>query len=182
MLPDTQTERLCLRQLAPDDAAPIFAYRSLPKVSEYQSWPQSMEDLQEAICSMSLREFGTPGWYQIGIALLTDGRLIGDCGARFLETDSRVAEVAITIAPAFQSRGYASEALVALLNLLFLKQKIHRVYASVDPRNAASMGLMERIGLRKEAHFKQSLWFKGSWVDDVHFAILASEWSKLATG
>jgi RimJ/RimL family protein N-acetyltransferase len=52
----------------------------------------------------------------------------------------------------------------------------HRVFASVDPRNTASMALFEHLGMRPEAHFRQSLWFKGDWVDDVVFAILKSEW------
>jgi RimJ/RimL family protein N-acetyltransferase len=38
------------------------------------------------------------------------------------------------------------------------------------------MALMERIGLRKEGHFVQSLWFKDRWADDIVFAMLASEW------
>lgn len=52
----------------------------------------------------------------------------------------------------------------------------HRVYGSVDPRNTASMALLERVGLRKEAHHRQSLWFKGEWADDVIYATLADEW------
>lgn len=52
----------------------------------------------------------------------------------------------------------------------------HRVFASVDPRNTRSLALLERVGMRQEAHFRESLWFKGEWVDDVVFAILAAEW------
>jgi RimJ/RimL family protein N-acetyltransferase len=52
----------------------------------------------------------------------------------------------------------------------------HRVFASVDPRNAPSMKLLERVGMRKEAHFVRGLWFRNEWVDDVVFAILSDEW------
>jgi RimJ/RimL family protein N-acetyltransferase len=155
----------------------MFAYRSNPEVLQYQSWqPQSLEEVQSFISSMMMRELNTPGWYQLGIELRGDDVLIGDCGIHVLETDSRIVEIAITIAPDFQAKGYATEALNAILDLLFVRLNKHRVFASVDPRNLGSMALMERIGLRKEGHFVQSLWFKDCWADDVIFAMLASEW------
>lgn len=70
----------------------------------------------------------------------------------------------------------ATEALHALHNYLFAALEKHRVYASVDRGNVSSMRLLERLGMRKEAHIVKSLWFKGEWVDDVVFAILATEW------
>ena len=54
----------------------------------------------------------------------------------------------------------------------------HRVYASVDPRNKPSMALLERVGMRKEAYLRQSLFWKGEWVDDVIYALLRSEWPR----
>jgi RimJ/RimL family protein N-acetyltransferase len=175
---DVLTDRLHLRSLKPDDAEAMFAYRSNPAVVQYQSWePKSLQAVRWFITDMTTREFNTPGWYQIGIALAGDDRFIGDCGIHVLETDSRIAEIGITIAPASQSMGYATEALHAIFDLLFVRLGKHRVFASVDPCNLPSMALMERIGLRKEGHFVQSLWFKDSWVDDIVFATLASEWS-----
>jgi RimJ/RimL family protein N-acetyltransferase len=171
------TDRLLIRSLLPADAENMFAYRSHPEILQFQFWqPQSLEEIQSFISKMSTREFNTSGWNQIGIALRSDNRLIGDCGIHVLETDSRIAEIGITIAPNHQSNGYATEALKAVLELLFARLGKHRVIASVDPRNLASMALMERIGLRKEGHFVQSVWFKESWADDVVFAMLASEW------
>jgi RimJ/RimL family protein N-acetyltransferase len=171
------TDRLLLRALLPDDAENMFAYRSHPEVLQYQFWhPQSLEEIQLFISKMATREFNTSGWSQIAIALRNDNRLIGDCGIHVLETDSRIVEIGITISPDYQSNGYATEALNAVLDLLFVRLGKHRIIASVDPRNLPSMALMERIGLRKEGHLVQSVWFKESWVDDVIFAMLASEW------
>lgn len=82
----------------------------------------------------------------------------------------------MTIAQEFQRRGFAAEALSLLLNALFVDLGKHRVFASIDPRNVASQGLVEHLGMRKEAHMVKSLWFKGEWVDDVVYAILAEEW------
>jgi RimJ/RimL family protein N-acetyltransferase len=52
----------------------------------------------------------------------------------------------------------------------------HRIHASVDPRNLASMAMLRALGMRQEAHHRESLWLQDEWVDDVVFAILASEW------
>jgi RimJ/RimL family protein N-acetyltransferase len=172
------TERLALRPLAASDAQKIFEYRSRPEVSRYQSWGiESRDEIQSQIESLALTEPGLPGaWYQIGIVLQFSSELIGDCGFHVLETEPRQVEFGISLAPKYQCHGYAAEALRALLNYLFVDLSKHRVFVSVDPRNLRSIKLMQRVGMRNEAHFIRSLWFKGDWVDDMIFAMLASDW------
>lgn len=179
---DILTDRLCLRSLQLEDTENLYAYRSDPGVLEFQSLEaKSSDEIRSFINGMKLREFNAPGWYQIGIALRADDGLIGDCGIHVLEAEPRVVELGITIAPSFQSKGYATGALNAVIDLLFGKLAKHRVYTSVDPRNLPSMTLMKRLGLRKEGHFVQSLRFRNEWVDDVIFAMLCSEWQEKRT-
>lgn len=175
---EIQTDRLVLRELAASDAHRIFAYRSRPEVSRFQSWgTQSRNEIQGYIAGLSGTEPGTPGsWYQIGIVLRSGGELIGDCSFRVLDTEPRQAEFGIALAPEHQSKGYATETLRALLNYLFVKLGKHRAFGSVDPRNVRSIRLMQQLGMRKEAHFIKSLWFNGEWVDNIIFAMLASDW------
>jgi len=172
------TERLALRQLVANDAQEIFEYRSRPEVSRYQSWGvESRAEIQAQIESLAVTEPGMPGsWHQIGIVLQFSGELIGDCGFHVLETEPRQAELGISLAPKYQYHGYATEALRALIDYLFVDLSKHRVFGSVDPRNLRSIKLMQRVGMRNEAHFVRSLWFKGEWVDDMIFAILDSDW------
>ncbi len=179
MFPEIITPRLALRDLEASDGPRVFSYHRRPEVSRFQSWgTESVDSVQMYIRGLEAIQPGTPGkWYQIGIFLLDGGKLIGDVGFHVLEHDPEQAEVGITVAPDFQRQGYASEALVALLNYIFATLKKHRVFASVDPRNASSMKLLERVGMRKEAHFVRGLWFRDEWVDDVVFAILDEEWS-----
>ena len=66
--------------------------------------------------------------------------------------------------------------MIALLDYLFIVLNKHRVFASVDPRNEASMALLRSVGMRLEAHFRQSLFWKGERVDDMVFGLLRSEW------
>jgi RimJ/RimL family protein N-acetyltransferase len=177
-------ERVVLRELRADDAETMFAYRSDPDVARYQSWdPGSADELRTFIDRLShTRPFAPGAWHQLGIALRSTGELIGDCGVHVLAGEPRQAEFGITVAPALQGRGYASEALRALLAVLFDDLGKHRVYGSVDPRNGPSIALLRRAGFRQEAHLRESLWFKGEWADDMIFALLRREWARVSPG
>jgi RimJ/RimL family protein N-acetyltransferase len=178
MFREILTERLALRDLEVSDGQGIFSYRSRPEVSRFQSWgAESSDAIQLYIRGLSEATPGQPGsWYQIGIVVLSCGELIGDCGFQALETEPGHVEVGIALAPEFQGRGYANETLRALLDYLLAGLDKDRVFGSVDPRNVRSIRMLERVGMRKEAHRVKSLWFKGELVDDAIFAITANEW------
>lgn len=173
------TARLRLDALRHDDAAALFAYRADPAVCRYQGWrPAALADAERFIGEQSVMAAPSQGqWCQRAIRRRGDGVLIGDLG--FCLADAQ-AEFGITLAPAAQGNGYARETLHALFGWLFGELGIHRVHASVDPRNASSMALLQAMGMRKEAHFRESLLFHGEWVDDVVFGLLAREWTDAA--
>ena len=178
MFKEIITDRLAVRDLEPSDGPRVFAYHKHPEVSRFQSWgTESVDAVQSYIRSLPpIDPDACAGWYQVGIFLRDGGKLIGDCGFRPLASSPEQAEVGITVAPEYQGQGYTGEALRALLDFLFAALNKHRVIGSVDPRNHSSIRLLERVGMRKEAHFVKSLWFRGEWVDDMIFAILSSEW------
>ena len=80
------------------------------------------------------------------------------------------------MAPEHQGRGYATEAVRLLLTYLFSERGKHRIAAYCDPRNAASAALLERLGMRREGHLRESTWAKGEWTDDLVYALLPDEW------
>ena len=175
---ELQTPRLCLDVLRVDDAEVLFAYRADPAVSRYQGWcPASVVEAREFI----ERQAGTSpavsdSWVQRAIRRRDSGELIGDLGIHVpADTDGSV-EFGVTIAPAWQGHGYATEALREVFGLLFGPLRRRRIHASVDPRNGASMAMLRSLGMRQEAHHLESLWLHGEWVDDVVFALLAREW------
>jgi RimJ/RimL family protein N-acetyltransferase len=102
--------------------------------------------------------------------------MIGDCFFKVIEDDPRQAEIGYTLARAAQGQGFATEAVAALLTWAFLTFNLHRVIAVVDVENTASVALLERLGLWREAHFRQNIWFKGAWGDEYVYAILRNEW------
>lgn len=118
----------------------------------------------------------THGWFQRAVRLRESGALIGDLGICLPEDPHDPVEFGVSIAPAHHGYGYSSEAVRALFAFVFGELGRHRIHASVDPRNLASMTMLGALGMRQEAHHHESLWFKGEWVDDVIFAILDHEW------
>jgi RimJ/RimL family protein N-acetyltransferase len=172
------TERILIRQLMPQDAERLYEYRSDPIVARFQSWHcDSVEQYREFAESLKHLNPDTPDtWFQLALVHRLSGELIGDCGLHFFSHEPRQTEIGITVSPAHQRQGYAAEILRAVLEYLFIDLDRHRVFASVDPRNAAAVALFERIGMRKEAHMVESLWIKDEWVDDVIFALLEQEW------
>lgn len=176
--PEILTQRLSLSRLIAADAPAMYEYRSDPEVCRYQSFePGSLDDVVAFIGGLESNGFDTPGtWFQFAIRLRESGRLIGDLGTHFSADDPRQVEIGVTVSAADQGQGYATEAVTAAIDYLLGPRGKHRVFASVDPRNKPSVALLKRVGLRQEALFRQSLWFKGEWADDLVFGILASEW------
>jgi RimJ/RimL family protein N-acetyltransferase len=172
-----QTERLIIRRLRDEDLEPLVAYRSLPEVMWMQLWDSyDAEKGQKLIDGCKTVEPFTAGdSFQFGVELKATGELIGDLYFKMDEAGKQ-AEIGYTFDPKFQGQGLASEAVRKLIDYAFKEKGLHRIYGITDPRHLRSIAMMKRMGMRQEAHFKESLWFKGEWADDVVFAILEKEW------
>jgi len=174
----TKTERLVLRRFMGKDAPVFCAYRNDPEVARYQGWEECSEaEAREFVGKHETQPFGVPGeWLQIAIALRESDELIGDCAVRIHPQDPRQATIGVTFARVHQGQGFASEALSGLLDCLFGSVGLRRVVADTDPRNKTSWSLLARLGMRREGHLRQSLWFKREWADEYLYAILREEW------
>jgi CubicO group peptidase (beta-lactamase class C family) len=173
------TERLTIRRFRPEDAATFAAYRSDPEVARHQGWetPFTEEQARGFIDGLGGAHPITPGdWFQFAVVERETDTHVGDLAATVDAEDPTLARVGFTIAPASQRRGYAGEALTALLDYLIVDRGKRRVVADCDARNAASAALLERVGMRREAHHLQSAWWKGEWTDEYVYAVLATEW------
>jgi len=85
-------------------------------------------------------------------------------------------EIGITVNKQYQRKGYAAEVLALIFDYLLIKLGKHRIIASVDPDNQASAKLLEKMGMKQEAHFIQSGFLDGDWVDGMVYAIVEDEW------
>ncbi|MEZ5058426.1 MAG: GNAT family protein [Saprospiraceae bacterium] len=169
-----ESERLKIRPINIEDKDAIFAYRSDKDANQFQGFiPETMEEV-ETFINKNPEEWNISGtWFQLVLLEKSSGNIIGDLGVHF--KDEEQVELGITLNKNFQGNGLATEGMQTIIDHLFLKMKKHRIVTSLDPENLASIKLVERLNFRKEAHFKKSIFWKGRWVDDIVYALLAEE-------
>ena len=173
-----ETTRLKVRSFTHIDIKAFVAYRADPEVARYQSWSDyTTKDGQELVDSLQGAEPGEPGeWFQLALEDRASGVLVGDLALHVDADEPREAEVGFTLAPDQQRKGYGAEALTGLLNWAFPTFGLHRVIAVTDVLNAPAAGLLEHVGMRREAHFVENVFFKGEWGSEFQFAVLEREW------
>ena len=175
-----KTDRLFIRPIKLDDKELIFEYRSDSITNKYQGWiPESIDDVIEFIGKVAKKVNLPNTWFQLVILEKETNTLIGDIGIHFLDMENMQTEIGCTLNKNFQAKGYATEALRGVITYLFNNLQKHRITTSIDPSNTNSIKLVERLGFRKEAHFIESLYLNGKWVDDIVYSILEKEWEEL---
>jgi RimJ/RimL family protein N-acetyltransferase len=171
-----ESPRLILRRFADADLQPFLAYLNDPLVARYQSWESYTE--QEARAVIEQQKDRSPGlagqWFTFALELKEAGTLVGHVALKML--DEHQAEIGFTMARAFHGRGLASEAATRVLDYAFAEMNLHRVTAVADCENEKSVALLERLGMRREGHFIENIWFKGKWGSEYSYAILRDEW------
>ena len=177
------TPRLTLRVFTLDDVDDSLSYQSREDVTRYMLYNAlSRDEVEERI---RIRE-GATGLNNDGDFLVLavelpatatePARVIGDVDIQLKSVANAQATIGWAMHPDFQGQGYAAEAAGALLDLAFETAGLHRMYAELDPRNAASAALCVRLGMRHEAHFVDEMFFKGEWGDTDVYAVLDREW------
>jgi aminoglycoside 6'-N-acetyltransferase len=166
-----------LRPFREGDEPDVLAYRSRLDVVRYMP----TDPLQPARAGAFIAErlaatriAADEG--KIILAVELDGRVIGDVLVKAGKLADRQAEIGWAFNPQFHGRGLATEAARELLVMAFGELDMHRAWAQLDPRNAASARLCERLGMRREAYFREDIWFKAEWGDTAIYALLAAEW------
>jgi RimJ/RimL family protein N-acetyltransferase len=174
-----ETERLRIRAYTRDDLDDVLGMFGRADVSRFLMWePMDREGvsalLERRITQASVEKEGDG----LGLVLeeRSSGRFVGEVILRWLSEKSRQGEIGWSLAPDAQGKGYATEAARELLRLGFEEMGLHRIIAECDPRNEASIRVMERLGMRREASFVDAMWLKGEWVGSIVYAMLDGKW------
>ena len=171
-----ESQRLILRRFNENDLTPFLAYLNDPHVARYQSWESYTEEQARDVIEQ--QKDLVPGlqgkWFTFALELKETGTLIGHVALKML--DDNQAEIGFTMARSFHGKGLAFEAATSVIDYVFTKLKLHRVVAITDCENERSVALLERLGMRREGHFLQNIWFKGQWGSEYLYAILREEW------
>lgn len=173
--PPIDTPRLRIRMMRRPDAARLAAYRNLPDIARYQDWsmPYSLAQAEQALQAQHELDGPVAGeWVQLAID--HDGEMVGDLALGLL-AGGHIGSLGYTLAPEHQGKGFASEAAGALIDALFAAGEVHRVIASLDPANLASMRVLEQLGFTFEGIARKAEPIRGEWLDDMRFGLLAED-------
>jgi ribosomal-protein-alanine N-acetyltransferase len=170
------TERLKLREFTQDDFQAVHEYASDPETVRYMPFgPNTKEETREFINRNLKRQQEQPRTeYGLGIVLKREDRLIGACGIHGV-TEMQ-ASIGYILNRGYWGHGYATEAAKALVDHLFDELSVHRVYASCDPENHASIRVLEKVGMSLEGRLRENMIIHGEYRDSLVFGILVNEW------
>lgn len=167
-----ETPRLLLRDFTPGDWPAVLAYQSDPRYLRYYAWESRAPEAVQAFVQMFIdQQRQEPRLkYQLAVTLRDTGALIGNCGIRKATADGHEAEIGYELSPDHWGRGYATEAVAAILRFGFETLRIHRVAAWLVADNVASARVLEKNGLRLEGRLRDKEAFKGRYWDVLLYA------------
>jgi RimJ/RimL family protein N-acetyltransferase len=120
-----------------------------------------------------------PDWLNLLVELKAERKVVGNVGIGVKNREQGQAEVGWLLGCRYRGQGIATEAVRAVVGFGFGPMGLHRIYARTGLLNERSWRLMERVGMRREAHFRQSHQVEGEWDDEFIYAILADEWREM---
>ncbi|HKU80822.1 MAG TPA: GNAT family N-acetyltransferase [Candidatus Tumulicola sp.] len=172
-----ETQRLLLREFTAADEANVHEYGSDPVVSRYDSWGPNTPDDTHQVLSKWIEQQQTWPRDEINVAveLRATGKQIGGLRLHILNGEHGIAEFGYALNREFWGQGFATEAARVLIDKAFSVHKLHRLIATCDTRNVASARVMKKLGMRREAHFRQDVFQKGEWRDSYLYSILEQD-------
>lgn len=181
--PTLTTPRLVLREITLDDGTfwlRIFSDPETVELTAYEA-PRDLEGAQAEILQYAIRPFQEHTGIRWGITLRGTDDLIGTVGYHgWAREGANRARVGYDLLRERRRQGIMTEAMRAILPYGFNTMSLNRIEALTDPRNVASMRLLERVGFHREGVLRENTFFRGGFVDDVLFSLLAREWRESA--
>jgi RimJ/RimL family protein N-acetyltransferase len=174
-LPPLRGDDLLLRWLTADDVPALRAIFSDADVVRFMSVPQlTSEAATLAFLAEIHNGFRGGTLYQWGVQL--EQGIVGSCTLANIDRKHRRAELGFALARAFWGRGLILQALPTVIQFAFERLDLHRIEADTDPRNLASMRVLERLGFQREGLLRERYFQFGEAQDAVVFGLLRRDW------
>ena len=176
-----RTARLNLREFVATDFAAVHAYSSDPRVTRYLFFgPRDEESTAEYLEELLASQREQPRTrFELAVEEITSGKLIGACDLSLIE--SGVVDLGYMLAAEQWGLGYATEIALALVDAAFSDLRAQRVISTVDVNNAASIRVLEKIGMRWEAVYRKHRRAKNRWWDCHLFTLPREVWEASAS-
>jgi RimJ/RimL family protein N-acetyltransferase len=170
------TKRLILRRYTENDIQDILALLAHPSVAKATPEIEATETGVRKYIGIqnSYQLFEQDKCFDLAIERKEDGKVIGIlsmvCKAH------KQGAIGYALGVDYRGQGYATEAAQGLAGYGFASLDLHRIYADTDSGNPESWNVMERLGMRREGHFREAIFRNGEWLDVLIYGILAAEW------
>lgn len=176
--PVLETGRLLLRGLEDGDVDALYEVNADPQVARYLPRP-AMRAREEAVAMLErCRRYVAEGtgltW---GVALKPEGRVIGTVVLFDFNEQCAYAQTGYVLGRAHWGRGLMHEAMTRLVEHAFGAMDLRRLEADVDPRNLASLRVVERLGFVREGLLRERWVVEGEISDSVVLGLLRREWA-----
>jgi ribosomal-protein-alanine N-acetyltransferase len=176
-----RTARLNLREFVATDFAAVHAYSSDARVTRYLFFgPRDEESTAEYLAELLASQRELPRTrFELAVEEIVSGKLIGACDLSLIE--SNAVDLGYMLSVEQWGKGYATEIALALVDAAFFDLRAQRVISTVDVNNAASIRVLEKIGMRWEAVYRKHRRAKNRWWDCHLFTLPREVWEASAS-
>jgi ribosomal-protein-alanine N-acetyltransferase len=174
--PEFESERLLFRKLLLSDAKDLLLIRSNDAVMKYLDIArfESIADAEKMVQTVSEsydRETGI-NW---GIVEKHSNNFIGYFGFWRMIPEHCRAEIGYALKPEYWGRGYMYETINRMVRFGFKNMNLHSIEANVNPDNDKSKKVLEKIGFKKEAYFRENYLFNNRFLDSIIYSLLEKD-------
>nr|WP_155591373.1 GNAT family protein [Lysinibacillus cavernae] len=172
-------ETISLREFTDQDWVDVHKYASQEIVCQYQVWgPNTEEDSKQFIRDVLEQATQTPR-ERYAFAIIYQDTLIGAVEIVITDFTNKVGEIGYIVNPDYWGKGVATESAQLVLTFGFESLKLHRIYATCDPRNVGSSKVLDKVGMTREGLLRENMLMKdGVWRDSLLYSVLKQEWAK----
>jgi len=174
--PELTSERLLFRKILLSDAEAIYLIRSNDEVMKFMdtSKMESIEDAEKMIRSVE-ESFNNERGINWGIVEKSSNRFIGYFGYWRIMYEHCRAEIGYALDPNYWGKGYMNETLKMITKFGFNNINLHSIEANVNPANGNSIKLLEKVGFKKEAYFRENFLFNERFYDSIIYSLLEKD-------
>lgn len=172
------SKRVILREMEETDWIDVHKYASLEKVCQYQPWgPNSEQESLDFVLQVLIdAKKESRSRFVFAIIIKESEEMIGAGEINIRDYTNRTGEIGYIVNPQYWGKGFATEVAELLISYGFTELKLHRIFATCDPRNIGSLKVLEKVGMSEEGRMREVLLLKDGWRDSLLYSILEREW------
>jgi len=177
--PEFESERLLFRKILVSDAKDVLLIRSNDDVMRFMDVIrfESIAEAEKMIQSVE-ESYNKGDGINWAIIEKHSNSFVGYFGFFRIIPEHCRAEIGYALKPEYWGKGYMYETINKMVKFGFENMKFHSIEANVNPENEKSKRVLERIGFKKEAYFRENYLFNNKFLDSIIYSLLEKDLTK----